>query len=188
LSRLAADVADTRITWITRRETASEAAGPIPHVPNDPLTARDALAQQANLLALRREGPVTHWPATFVESVSFDDSTAQFQVEFAGRHGGHATFDSVVANVGHRPDHRPYDELQVQRHPATDGAPPAAGGSPSVAEALLSPEPDFYVLGAKSYGRDSKFLLSDGREQIRALFTILGDRAGLNLYASHRPA
>ena len=123
LARLAADVAETRITWVTRREMADEAAGPVPHLPNDRLGDRETLAQQANLLTLERNGPLTHWPATFVESVSFDGAAAQFQVEFAGRHGGHATFDRIVANVGYRPDHRLYDELQVQRHPATDGAP-----------------------------------------------------------------
>jgi hypothetical protein len=49
---------------------------------------------------------------------------------------------------------------------------------------LLNPEPDFYIIGSKSHGRGSKFLLSLGREQIRELFTIIGDRADLNLYAT----
>ena len=51
-------------------------------------------------------------------------------------------------------------------------------------ETLLNPEPDFYVLGAKSYGRDSRFLISVGLDQIRELFTIIGDRPDLNLYAT----
>jgi hypothetical protein len=55
-------------------------------------------------------------------------------------------------------------------------------------EALLTPEPDFYVLGAKSYGRSSRFLIAAGLEQIRDLFTIIGDRADLDLYhATARP-
>ena len=66
--------------------------------------------------------------------------------------------------------------------------PPGAAHAVSDPQSLLSPEPDFYVIGSKSFGRDSRFLLSDGREQIRALFTILGDREGLNLYATHRLA
>jgi hypothetical protein len=60
---------------------------------------------------------------------------------------------------------------------------PAAG-----VEALINPEPDFYVLGAKSYGRNSQFLLSTGREQIRELFSLIGDRADLNLYVTARKA
>ena len=54
----------------------------------------------------------------------------------------------------------------------------------ALAQALLNPEPDFYVLGAKSYGRRGDFLLSHGHEQIVALFTVIGDREGLDLYAS----
>ena len=39
---------------------------------------------------------------------------------------------------------------------------PRARGS----ETLLNPEPNFYILGAKSYGRSSNFLMSDGLQQI----------------------
>ena len=49
---------------------------------------------------------------------------------------------------------------------------------------LLTGSPTFTVLGAKSYGRDSRFLISRGLQQIRALFTIIGDREGLDLYAT----
>ncbi len=51
-------------------------------------------------------------------------------------------------------------------------------------QTLFNPEPDFYVLGAKSYGRNSRFLISVGLTQIRDLFTILADRAELDLYAN----
>ena len=50
-------------------------------------------------------------------------------------------------------------------------------------EALVSPEPDFYILGAKSYGRTSSFLVSVGLQQIRELFALIGDREDLDLYA-----
>jgi hypothetical protein len=40
------------------------------------------------------------------------------------------------------------------------------------------------VLGAKSYGRDARFLISAGLLQIRDLFTIVADRAELDLYAN----
>ena len=49
---------------------------------------------------------------------------------------------------------------------------------------LVSPEPNFYILGAKSYGRNSQFLIAAGLVQIRDLFTLLGDRADLDLYES----
>ncbi|HAA49510.1 MAG TPA: hypothetical protein DCE43_07305, partial [Planctomycetaceae bacterium] len=33
-------------------------------------------------------------------------------------------------------------------------------------ETLQSPEPNFFVLGSKSYGRDSRFLLRTGLRQV----------------------
>ena len=36
-------------------------------------------------------------------------------------------------------------------------------------ETLLNPEPGFYILGSKSYGRGSAFLLKIGYEQVAAL-------------------
>ena len=36
-------------------------------------------------------------------------------------------------------------------------------------EMLRSPEPNFYVLGMKSYGRGSAFLLRVGTEQVNAV-------------------
>jgi hypothetical protein len=50
-------------------------------------------------------------------------------------------------------------------------------------QTLLHPEPNFYILGAKSYGRRSNFLLSVGLDQIREVFTLIGDRAALDLYS-----
>jgi hypothetical protein len=42
------------------------------------------------------------------------------------------------------------------------------------AQALRNPEPNFYILGAKSYGRNSNFLLRNGFAQIREVFTFIG--------------
>ena len=36
-------------------------------------------------------------------------------------------------------------------------------------ESLLSPEPNFYILGSKSYGRNSAYLLRVGIEQAKAV-------------------
>ena len=50
-------------------------------------------------------------------------------------------------------------------------------------DTLRNPEPDFYILGAKSYGRNSHFLLRIGFEQVREVFTLIAGKADLNLYA-----
>jgi hypothetical protein len=50
----------------------------------------------------------------------------------------------------------------------------------------MNPEPDFYILGAKSYGRNSQFLVSIGLQQIRDVFSVIHDRENLDLYSSAR--
>ena len=51
-------------------------------------------------------------------------------------------------------------------------------------ESLINPESNFFILGSKSYGRGAPFLLSLGLEQIRDVFTIIGEREDLDLYAT----
>ena len=53
---------------------------------------------------------------------------------------------------------------------------------PPAHEPKKSPEPGFFLLGAKSYGRNSSFLLRVGFEQVRDAFTLIAGKAGLDLY------
>jgi hypothetical protein len=53
---------------------------------------------------------------------------------------------------------------------------------PTGAESLRTPEPNFFVLGAKSYGRNSHFFLRYGFGQIREVFTLLTGKGDLDLY------
>jgi hypothetical protein len=121
---------------------------------------------------------VTHLEGTTVASLTWHDDLDRFTVELTGEHAGSREFDRVIANVGYRGDFRLLDELQVDVCPRT-GAPRTS----EPGEVILS-EPDLYVLGAKSYGRDGRFSIAVGLEQIRRLFAIMGDRAELDLYAS----
>jgi hypothetical protein len=103
--------------------------------------------------------------------------------------------DSVVALVGYRPDATIYDQLQVQSSYATDGPMRLAaelmgetgGGGMGVgarvtSDSLWNPEPDFYILGAKSYGTNSNFLMRVGHEQVRKVFEIIEGNASVDLY------
>lgn len=180
----------TRVTWVTR----GEADAPIRLLPNDPLPERVRLLQSANAAA-QAGGVVTHLAGTGIHAVKSVNNGAQFEVELIGGKHPPVVVDKIVANVGYRPDHGLSQELQAATSYATEGLkkltaklrkqakagePPATGGP----EALLLPEPNFYILGAKSFGRSSQFLLTHGHEQIRDLFTIIGDRENLDLYAS----
>lgn len=197
LADLAASAPGAQITWITRlRAGAESSGGPIAIIAGDLLPERNRLAQAANVLAAAG-GPVVHWPETAIESIE-PLAAGGFRVVLSGRHAGEIEVDRIIANVGFRPDNRTYAELQVHecyasggpmklavalaKTPAADCLAQASAGP----EALVNPEPDFYILGAKSFGRNSQFVLSKGHEQIRQLFSIIGDRADLDLYATAR--
>lgn len=196
LAELAAAAPETRIRWITRPKPggAEASEGPIALIANDRLPERDRLARAANALAAAG-APIEHWRATSIESIQ-PLTGGGFRVVLSGEHAGEIEVDRIVANVGFRPDNRIYAELQVHECYASGGpmklsaallkSPSADGLAQAAAdpETLLNPEPDFYILGAKSYGRHSQFLLSTAHEQIRQLFSIIGDRADLDLYAT----
>jgi len=194
LGELAKQSPGTRVTWVTRREGPAGAGGPVDVIANDRLPQRSELARRANELA-SNPSVVTYRPATHVESITAGQP-AGFQVELSGRHAGTHTFDELLANIGFRPDRDLYRELQVHECYASEGPMKLAAAlagitsadcldqQPCGPQSLVNPEPNFYVLGAKSYGRKSNFLLSVGLEQIREVFTIIGDRPTLDLYAS----
>jgi hypothetical protein len=101
-----------------------------------------------------------------------------------------AVVDEVVAVTGLRPDLTPLRELRLDLDPITE-APRAlaplidpnlhsCGTVPPHGEAeLRHPEPGFYMVGMKSYGRAPTFLMLTGYEQVRSIVCALtGDAAG----------
>ena len=102
--------------------------------------------------------------------------------------------DRIIALTGFLGDTSLYRQLQVHECYATT-APmnlsaallSAAGDSPADClaqashgvDALRVPEPNFFVLGMKSYGRNNTFLLRVGYEQVDQV---------ANAYAPHRAA
>jgi hypothetical protein len=167
----------TRITWITRREGGANAGGPVQVIKNDSLPMRASLAQQANTLA-QGGGAVTWWPRTFVGQVQ-RDGAGRFEVSLSGEHAGAIQVDRLLANVGFRPDDSLSEELHLEvGTPAVDA---------SALRGVLTGEPNYYVVGSKSCGRRQRdFSVWQAYEQIREVFKIIGDRHGLDLYASSK--
>lgn len=188
LAELAAQAPDTWITWVARRELDEKHPQPVPAIPHDPFPERVRLTQRANQLAADDSNHVTLLCGTAVEALTWHADLGRFSVRLMGKHAGELEFDRIIANVGYRPDRRIYRELYVRQDPFHEGAlgQLADKGLESTADSqsLVQPEPDFYILGAKSIGRDWRFLIGTGLDQVRALFTIIGDRPELNLYAT----
>ncbi len=190
------DDAPQRVTWITR----GDGPAPIRRIADDRLADRDTLAKDANQLAAEQNGPIAHHAATSVVALEYRSATDDFEVELAGQRSRSIVVDRIIANVGARPDNQIYAELHIHECYAS-GAPMKlaaallqnSSASESIdcldqtacgPESLKTSEPGFYILGSKSYGRGAQFLLSIGMEQIRDLFTIIGEREDLDLYAS----
>ena len=164
----------TRVTWITRREGPAAAGGPVTPREGDPLPERAQLARRANEMVAA--GKVVHRAQAVVERIARADPGG-FTVELSGQHAQTIQVDEIIANVGFRPDWQICEELQIEQDPRR----------PATTPSLTLAEPNYYVLGHKSYGRSPAFLFRDGLAQIRDVFRILGDRDGLDLYATARP-
>jgi len=172
----------TTVSWATR-----EGSAPYVRIDGDPLPSRDALAVLGNKLAAG--DPRVTWHGGC--SVRAIERTADgFEVTFERENGREVrgVFDEVIANVGYRPNTALFEELQVHQCYASQApmklaaallAEQGAGGdcltqTARGVEVLRSPEPDFFVLGAKSYGRQSHFLLRVGYEQVNEVFASIG--------------
>jgi hypothetical protein len=195
LATLAGQHPGTWVIWAAR----GAGTQPLRRQLNDPLRERDQLAARANHLATRGEGNVEFHPQTVIEAVESAGPDSGFLV--SARAGGEVKtweVDRVIGNVGYTPDNGLYRELQVHECYASLGPMSLAaallrhGGSDSLtapaqgAALLRNPEPNFYILGAKSYGRSPNFLLRAGFEQVREVFTLIAGRPDLDLYKKSR--
>jgi hypothetical protein len=195
LATLAEHYLDTWAVWLARAQSTQ----PLIRIANDPLRERDRLAVRANTLATRGDGNVEFHNQTLVEAVEWLGDGRGFRV--TARCAGKPRVwevDRLIANVGYTPDAGLYRELQVHECYASLGpmglaAALLTSGSadclqvPSHGpESLRNPEPDLYILGAKSYGRNSNFLLKNGFAQVREAFTLITGKPDLDLYKAAR--
>jgi len=190
LAQVAADNSSTWVTWVARTTNS----WPIKRIANDPLKERDRLAVRANTLATRTDANVEFHNQTVVEAIESLGQDKGFRVTLMTS-GTKRTVevDRIIGNVGYSPDRLLNRELQIKECPYTLAPTRCAAalqdakreaGKPLEKEAdlLRNPEPNFYVLGAKSFGRDSHFLLKNGFGQIRDAFALITGNSALDLY------
>ncbi|MBN9492830.1 NAD(P)-binding domain-containing protein [bacterium] len=109
-------------------------------------------------------------------------------------------FDEIVCATGFRPDLSLTRELRVALDPTVE-APPALAPlidpnvhscgtvPPHGVEELSHPEPGFYIVGMKSYGRAPTFLMLTGYEQVRSVVAeLVGDHAAAREVRLELPA
>lgn len=181
LLALQSEAAATEILWALRRDSVQKLLG---GGLNDQLPARGALG-----LAAKRaidEGRLTMLAPFAVERLARVDGDVAVEAMLDGR-PFRLKVDRIVVATGFRPDLSFLRELRVSLDPVVE-APPALAPlidpnlhscgtvPPHGIEELKHPEPNFVIVGAKSYGRAPTFLMATGYEQARSVVAeIAGD-------------
>jgi hypothetical protein len=183
LDRIARHDPDTRVLWALRAPL-SLAEDPA----DDPLPHRAELARAAQALA-RGEGALEVLEGFVVDAL--EPAGGRVAIRLRRRDGAEmrtVEAERILALHGGVPDDRIHRQLQFHECYATSGPMKlaaallgSAGGDCLTQEShgvetLLNPEPDFFVLGEKSYGRNNTFLLQVGWSQVDEIFGHLADR------------
>ncbi|MFC0865523.1 FAD-dependent oxidoreductase [Sphaerimonospora cavernae] len=174
-----AQLDDTTITWAIRADGAARTYG---GGEADALPARGALGTR--LHALVESGRIRLLTGFFTHAVERDGE----RVRVVGRDPSgverSVTVDRIVAATGYRPDHSITAELRLDLDPilgSTRALAPlidpnmhSCGTAPAHGvDELAHPEPGYYAIGVKSYGRAPTFLMATGYEQARSVVAAL---------------
>jgi hypothetical protein len=178
LSTFARGAPGTRVIWAVRNAAPDWGA-----VDADPLPARASLSATAAQLAAGASDAVQLRAGCVTEALRRRGE----RIVVTLRNGGpeEIEVDRILALNGGVGDHGIYRQLQVHECYATAGpmnlaaALLGAAGTDCLAtsahgpETLRTPEAGFFILGAKSYGRNSQFLLRIGWQQVDDVFGTL---------------
>ncbi|MDQ6875612.1 MAG: NAD(P)-binding protein [Actinomycetota bacterium] len=172
LAQLAETSPQTRVVWAVRNSTPDWGA-----IPNDTLPQRQELVDVSERLRQGSHPSFDVRTGVAVDRLSERDGRVVATLRAADR-TEEVEVDHVVALTGFVPDAGIYRQLQVHECYAT-GAPITLSAALLGDEAadcldqdshgvdvLRSPEPNFFILGMKSYGRVSSFLLKVGYQQV----------------------
>ena len=181
----------TRVEWV-HRERGGRAFSPVPAAELDQLPVLREPDRRVGRIARESAWIQRHQGATIRSYRALPSGPIEVTLADATGKERLLEVDRVLALVGYRPDLSIFRELQVHLCYTSEGPMALAaailssqGGDPVSAkgcldqvshgpESLKSPEPGFYVLGAKSYGRNPNFLLALGHQQIEDVMTLLG--------------
>lgn len=173
---LAGTEAGTSVVWTVRGRNLGSVYG---GEEADALPARGRLGTR--LRAAVEGGELRVLNEFSVESIHIDGN-GQFVVDSAA--GSRVVVDNVIAATGQRPDLELTRELRLDVDPRLESPTMLAplidpnvhscGSVPPHGFDLLShPEPGFFIVGIKSYGRAPTFLMMTGYEQVRSIVSAL---------------
>lgn len=172
LAALADSQPGTQVVWAVRSSDPDWGA-----VPDDVLPERQALVETSEKLRQGVNSAVDVRTGVAVEQLAERNGRIVATLRRAGT-TEEVEVDHIVALTGYVPDAAMYRQLQVHECYAT-GAPITLSAALLGADAgdclaqeshgvdvLRNPEPHFFILGMKSYGRVNSFLLKVGYQQV----------------------
>lgn len=166
---------ETRVTWIIRNPSPTFSA-----IEDDPLGSRGTLVRTSLALAVGDDTPFDVRLGRSIEELA--TSTDGIVVSLGDDQM--VTVDVIISLTGSVGDDRMYRQLHVHECWATSGPMKLASALLSDssadclaqeshgADTLRNPEPSFYILGSKSYGRNTTFLLRVGWDQVDEVFSL----------------
>ncbi|HEX9872281.1 MAG TPA: NAD(P)-binding domain-containing protein [Candidatus Tectomicrobia bacterium] len=179
LAELKMSAPDTRILWIMRKPHFEAAFG---GDAADALPARGALGMQARALV---EGGAVQVVSPFrIHQIERQTESALCVI---GDHAGveaRIDVDQIIVATGFRPDFSFLREIRLSVDPWLESSGTigplidpnlhsCGTVRPHGAMELAHPEPGFFIVGMKSYGRAPTFLLATGYEQVRSVVAAL---------------
>jgi thioredoxin reductase len=177
----------TQLLWAVR----SDKTKPVAEVPDDPLRERGNIVNAANLLAQHPLENLRVLRRTTVESFNIfgDSKNAQsvltpIKVKLkVWKDFQEVEVDEIISLTGYRPDLEMLRELAADFSNVSEGARGLYRALTNVTDCLAkieiaakdlqSGEPNFFVVGVKSYGRNPGFLLQSGYDQLDGIFSLL---------------
>ena len=175
---------DTRVIWALRGEHTK-----LEPVADDPLPERARLTAAAGRLAADPPPGLDVRTGVVIDAVNAHGGAVEVTFRRSDGTTETVTVDRILALTGRVGNHQLYRQLQVHECYATSGpmklaaallsaGGAAAGGdclqqTSQGADTLRNPEPGFFILGSKSYGRRNDFLMRVGWEQVGEVFQLL---------------
>jgi pyridine nucleotide-disulfide oxidoreductase len=175
LTKLRRQIPATAVTWAMRSTPTAKTFG---GGAADQLANRGALGERAK--AAVDNGAVSVLAPFRVRAFALFENA----IDVTGEEGRTAAVDEVVVATGFRPDFSALSEIRLDLHPWLE-CPRALGPlidpnehscgdvPPHGVKELAQPEAEFFIVGAKSYGRAPTFLMATGYEQVRSVAAAL---------------
>jgi len=179
LAELAQSAPGTKIIWATRGTNLTRVFG---GGSGDALAARGQIGE--TLQAMIRSEQLTLLSGFRINAVRPDGTSIKVMGTREGRPFSRSGIDAIIAATGQRPALDLLREVRLSLDPSLECVSALAPlidpnehscGTvrPHGQRELAHPDPDFYIVGSKSYGRAPTFLLATGYEQVRSVAAML---------------